>query len=180
MVQAANPVTTPNATGATRYILDANVFMAAKRHWYRFSFCSGFWKLLIHQHTAGLVTSIDHVKKEIKPGDDLHRWVKNVAPNAMFLSSKNSDVGLAYAEIMTWAASNSHFLPTAIAELASVADGWIVAYAKVHGLTVVTHETHDPNVTARVKIPTICRQFDVDYCNTFKMLQNMQVDFKWP
>jgi hypothetical protein len=167
-----------SVTGENRYIIDANVLMGAGRNWYRFTFCSGFWRLLIDRHTIGVVTSIDHVRSEILPGDDLHSWVKGTAPKAFFQSSKNAAVGRAYADIMAWASTNPQYKPTAIAELASVADGWIVAFAIVNGLTVVTHEVHD-NGSARVKIPSICNAFNVPYCNTFAMLQDMKIDLKW-
>jgi hypothetical protein len=172
-------VTVPSVTGATRYILDANVLINAGRNWYRFTFCSGFWKVLLDRHNSGVVTSIDHVKSEIKPGDDLHNWAKNIAPKALWQSSKNATVGQAYADIMAWASTNPQYKPTAIAELASVADGWIVAFAKVHGLVVVTHEVHD-NGSARVKIPSMCKAFSVPHCTTFAMLQDFKIDLKWP
>lgn len=172
-------VTTPNVEGVNRYIIDANVLMGAGRNWYRFAFCSGFWRLLIDRHVAGIVTSIDHVRSEIVPGDDLHKWVKTTAPKSLFQSSKNAAVGKAFAEIMQWASSNPQYKPTAIAELAAVADGWIVAFAMVYGLVVVTHEVHD-NGSARVKIPSICKAFNVAHCNTFAMLEDMKVDLTWP
>ncbi len=172
-------VIAPSVVGANRYILDANVLMGAGRNWYRFSFCTGFWRVLVDRHAAGVLTSIDHVRDEIAPGDDLHKWVKGTAPKSLFQSSKNAAVGKAYADIMEWASTNPQYKPAAIAELAAVADGWIVAFAMAHGLVVVTHEVHD-NGSARVKIPSICKAFDVQHCNTFAMLQDMKVDLKWP
>jgi hypothetical protein len=73
--------------------------------------------------------------------------------------------------------TRSQFTQAARAEFATVADGWVVAYAKAHGLKVVTHEVYAPNIKKRVKIPNVCVEFSVDYCNTFEMLQELGVKF---
>ena len=60
---------------------------------------------------------------------------------------------------------------------ASVADGWLIAYAKVNGLVLATHETYEPNVKNRVKIPNVCLEFDVDYVDTLDMLVDLKAKF---
>ena len=62
---------------------------------------------------------------------------------------------------------NSQFLPEAKEQFAGVADGWVVAYARVHNAIVVTHEGFNADVRKRVPIPNVCRQFDVDYRDDF-------------
>ncbi len=56
-------------------------------------------------------------------------------------------------------------------------DGWLIAYAKVNGHIVVTHEEMAPRAKKTVPIPNVCIQFGVDYCNTFTMLRELQVRF---
>jgi hypothetical protein len=78
---------------------------------------------------------------------------------------------------MDWVYREPQFTAEAKAEFAAVADGWIVAYAKVNWYVVVTHEEHRPEVRNRVPIPNVCVQFGVDYCNTFEMLRDLNVQF---
>ena len=64
------------------------------------------------------------------------------------------------------------------ADFASVADGWLVAYASVHSAVVVTHEADRPHARKRVHIPNVCQQFNVPYLNTFDMLRQLGVRFE--
>lgn len=51
---------------ANTYLLDANVFIEAKRRYYAFDICPGFWDALLMQHENAKVASIDRVKKELE------------------------------------------------------------------------------------------------------------------
>jgi hypothetical protein len=50
-------------------------------------------------------------------------------------------------------------------------------YAKVNGLIVVTHEEYAPAVQRKVPMPNVCLEFNVDYINTFEMLEDLKVKF---
>ena len=52
-----------------------------------------------------------------------------------------------------------------------------MAYAKSHNAIVVTNEAFDPNVKRRVPLPNLCKQFDVECCNTIHMLRGLGVMF---
>ena len=58
-----------------------------------------------------------------------------------------------------WASGEPQFRAEAISEFAAAADGWVAAYAWVHGTIVVTHERHDPNVKKRVPLGNVCHEF---------------------
>ena len=47
------------------YVLDNNVLRTACEKYYRFSFCPGFWDLLLHAAKERLVFSVDRIKKEL-------------------------------------------------------------------------------------------------------------------
>ena len=79
--------------------------------------------------------------------------------------------------MVKWVQGEQQFTGAAKAEFASVADGWVVAYAKANGLVVVTHEEYAPDAKKKVPIPNVCLEFDVDYCNTFEMLRELKVQF---
>jgi hypothetical protein len=51
-----------------------------------------------------------------------------------------------FAAAMKWVQAERQFDPDAKAQFASAADGWVIAYAKVNGLMVVTHEEYAPDV----------------------------------
>lgn len=50
------------------FLLDSDVFIAAKNSYYAFAICPGFWKSLIHHHEKKRVFSIDQVRREILAG----------------------------------------------------------------------------------------------------------------
>ena len=122
-----------------RYILDANVFIQAHQTYYGFDICPGFWLALTRQHEAKRIFSIDKIRVELLAmSDHLSDWVKNRAPDTFFKGTADKAVSDAFRDMVTWVQGESQFTPEAKAEFSSVADGWLVAYAKANGLVVVT------------------------------------------
>jgi hypothetical protein len=57
------------------YLLDANVFIEAKRRHYGMDFCPAFWEWLIEQNETGRVFSIEKVGDELRASrDELTEW----------------------------------------------------------------------------------------------------------
>jgi hypothetical protein len=165
-------------SGSNRYVLDANVFIQAKNAYYGFGLCPGFWKSLIDQHERNRVFSIDKVYRElIDEGDELSDWAKDSAPESFFKKTQSQAVIDQFQDMVTWVNIASQFTAAAKAEFASAADGWVIAYAKVGELIVVTHEEFAPDVKRKVPIPNVCLEFDVPYVNTFEMLTDLGVKF---
>ena len=160
------------------YLLDANVFMAAHRDHYPPDVCEAFWDCLEHYCTEGVVLSIDRVEDELLGPEELVDWSKRVS-NIMFPSSGLDRVVQVFSQMQSWVQNNDQFLPMAKDEFARVADGWLAAYAKVHGALVVTQEVFNSDVKRRVPLPNLCRQFDVRCCNTLDMLRGLGVRFEW-
>lgn len=160
------------------YLLDANVFMEAHRRYYSHDICPGFWDCLAHHHKFARLLSLDRVRAEIADGDALSEWVKK-APGSLFAPSGELPVVDVYRSMMAWVQSNEQFLPGAKAEFARVADGWLAAYAKVHGLILITHETYDALRRSKVQLPNVCRHFGVPYQDTFTMLRGLEARFGW-
>ena len=167
-------------TKKTHFLLDANVLMEAKRRYYRFGLCPGFWECIAWHYKQGTLSSIDRIKKEIDEGkDDLTQWAKKSAPKGFFASTTDSSVGAWFGKIVAWAQAEKQYLPEAKSEFATGNDGWLVAYAKENGLTVVTHEIYEEHVKNRVKIPNVCINFGVPYVDTFDMLDALNTKFTW-
>lgn len=164
------------------YLLDSDVFIAAKNSYYAFAICPGFWDSLIHHHEAGNLFSIDRVQGELLAGrktEDLVQWVKNELPTGFFRDTDARVVTEAYGEVMLWVQRNGQYFDQAKAKFATEADGWLVAEAMVSGDTIVTNEQPRPQSRNRILLPDVCRQFNVTYRDTFAMLQGLDVRYEW-
>ncbi len=159
------------------YALDANVFIQAHRRHYAFELCPGFWDCIPRHHSAGRLLSIDKVRDELRTGDMLDTWAKTTAPDTLFDTTADPQIASVFADMMRWVQASTHYLPQAKSEFASVADGWLAAYTKAKGYTLVTHEEPDPLSKKRVPLPTLCMQFGVPYTDTFMMLRSLGTRF---
>ncbi len=162
------------------YLLDANIFIEAKRRYYAFDVCPGFWEALLAHHGNGNLRSVDRVRTELVRGaDDLAEWVINQVPSGLFDGTDDATIAGQFGSMMAWVQAQTQFMPIAKAEFASAADGWVGAYAKVHGFIVATHEVAKPDARKRVPLPNVCDAFGVPYINTFDMLRALGTRFAW-
>ena len=165
---------------SSTYALDSSVFIEAKRRYYAFDLCPGFWEALLWHQAHGRVCSVDRVKAEIERGhDDLWEWISVMMPEACFAAVDTIDVGNAYVGVMTWVQGQAQFQPEAKDRFAASADGWLVAYAKATGAVVVTQERPRPGVQNRVPIPNVCEASGVSFVDTFDMLRALATRFIW-
>ena len=167
-------------TATAPFVLDSDVFIAAKNAYYAFDICPGFWNGVLRAHQQGSVRSIDRIRNELLLGrkeEDLVQWVKNEAPESFFYDSNGDDVSAAFADVMLWVQRNAQYFDRAKAKFATEADGWLVAYSMVNGTVVVTNEQPRPDSRNRVLLPDVCIQFQVPYNDTFVMLRKIGARF---
>jgi hypothetical protein len=167
-------------TVASPFLLDSDVFIAAKNAYYAFDICPGFWSGVLEGYERGSIRSLDRIRNELLSGrkeEDLVRWVTDAVPTAFFLDSNTDDVLDAYAEVMLWVQRSTRYFDRAKAKFATEADGWLVAYSMVHATLVVTNEQPRPESRHRVLLPDVCVQFDVTYKDTFVMLRELEIRF---
>lgn len=70
---------------APKYILDANVFIQANNQYYPLEFVPGFWDTLAHKAAAGILGSIDQVRRELeREKDELWAWVHREFDGRLF------------------------------------------------------------------------------------------------
>jgi len=165
-------------TGAPSFLLDSDVFIAAKNAYYAFDLCPGFWDALLQQHERGRIGSLDRIRGELLLGrkeEDLVQWVTKKVPEAFFLDSNSNAVTAAFTEVMLWVQRNPQYFDRAKAKFATEADGWLVAFSMVHGAVVVTNEQPRPESRNRVLLPDVCVQFNVTYKDTFVMLRELGI-----
>ena len=158
----------------TKYLLDANIFIQAKNLHYGFDFCPAFWEWLEEQNKTGQVASIEKVADELKAGEDeLAEWADRLGEN-FFLTPDEAMVP-ELTTVSTWA-NEQNYEPAAIATFLQVADYWLVAYAKAHDYTIVTHEI--PSDSARkIKIPNVCIGLGLHCLSPYEMLRREKARF---
>jgi len=162
------------------YLLDTNIFIQAKNDYYGFDLCPGFWDWLKQQNEAGEVFSIGPVQAELAAGqDELAAWAR--AQGTQFFLPFDQDATLAMGEVSQWA-QGTDYLDAAKREFLDVADSLLVAYAKAHNHTVVTHEVFNPTQPGKkkIKIPAACHAFGVPHVRTFEMLRQEGASFVLP
>jgi len=164
-------------TSALTYVLDANVFMQAAREYYAFEIAPIFWESLKNKASSGRVLSIDRVARELSAGkDELAQWAENEFSRA-FARTDTTDVVRAYTNIVEWVHAQKQFKEAEKAKFCGGSDGWLIAYAKVRDYVVVTQEQEVPKDSHKVKIPNVCRAFNVPFVDTFGMLRDLGIRF---
>jgi len=164
------------------YLIDSDVLITAKNAYYAFDICPGFWDSLLDFHQAESVHSLDRIRQELLAGreeEDLVQWVKNDVPPEFFLSTQAPEVVAAYQDIMLWVQRNPQYFDNAKAKFATEADGWLVAYAEVQAMEVVTNEQPRPDSRNRILLPDVCDQFGVAYHDTFAMLKALGARYSY-
>ena len=155
------------------YLLDANVFIEAKRLYYQFSLCPGFWDFLDRAFAEGQLLSLEAIKDELAGmGDDLSEWVE-ARPD--FWADTDAAVLTSLAELTGWV-NRQNYYPAAIATFTSSADFYLVGHAAAHRHHVVTREVPS-NAVKRVKIPEACVAMGVPYVTPFVMLRRLGARF---
>jgi hypothetical protein len=156
------------------YLLDANVFIAAKNLHYGLDFCPAFWDWLIQQNAAAQVFSIEKVGDEVQAvADELSDWAS--ARGDGFFLEPDATVLPALAKVSAWA-NGQHYEMAAISAFLQVADYYLVSHAVAAGHTVVSHEV--PSASKRkIKIPDACIGLRIKCMTPYEMLRRERARF---
>lgn len=161
-----------------RYVLDANVFIQAKRKFYPFDVCPGYWSALCHHNLGDRICSVDRVRDELEiGGDDLWDWARDTFGVDAFHESAGSSQH--FGDMANWVMSQQQFTSAAKSEFMSVADGWLAAYAKNQGKIVVTLEEAAPEAKKKVPLVNVCNAFSVATVTPYEMLRRLGVQMIW-
>ena len=127
------------------YLLDANVFIAAKNLHYGLDFCPAFWDWLVAGNESERVFSVEKVGDEIQAiGDELSKWAA-ARGNGFFLPPEAA-VFPTMAEVSAWA-NDQAYEPAAVSTFLQVADYYLVAQARgrrAHGRDARSASGFDP------------------------------------
>jgi hypothetical protein len=129
------------------------------------------------------IISIDKVKDEIyHQEDELTLWCKsNIAKR--FWKSTNLCLE-EYAEIQNWA-QNKHYNQRALLQFADLknADPFLVSHAKYLSfklnlkVTVVTEEVSNPESIRNIKLPDVCKDFNIRFIKINEFFREIGVKF---
>jgi hypothetical protein len=155
------------------YLLDANVFLEARKTHYGMDFCPAFWRWLTVSQAGGEVFSIDKVREELTD-EVILPWVAAQSPG--FFLSADETVAMAIHAVAQWA-SRQPLLNPVIFEFMNSADMYLVVHGLAHGHTVVTWEKSAKGSKKKIKIPDVCEAFGVRCIEPHVMLRELQARF---
>ncbi|NOZ68906.1 MAG: DUF4411 family protein [Deferribacteres bacterium] len=156
------------------YLLDANVFIQAKRLHYGMDFCPAFWEWLQRQNEAGNVFSIEKVADELEAGnDELSEWAVRMGTD--FFLPPDERMLASLATVSQWV-QGQNYRSAAVSAFLQDADYYLVAYALAYQHVVVTHEVASDGVR-QVKIPNVCIGVQVKCMTPFEMLRKERARF---
>jgi hypothetical protein len=158
-----------------RFCLDSNVFIQAKNGPYGFDIVPAFWEFLDKKAEEGIIFTSTFVYDELKKGsDELAKWAVDRRRSKFFVDA-NEECQRVFGSIANYV--NSEYEPYNSNHFLSVADPWIIALSKCSNAVVVTHEVLVAPNSAKIKIPNICKQFDVKFTDPYKMLRKLKAQF---
>src|SRR3989337_1037814 len=100
-----------------------------------------------------------------------------VLDTSLFTQAKRSyyafDIAQSFWQHLVKSANQGIITSIAKAEFAQYneADAWVVAFAISNKLTVVSQETFNANIKSKIRIPNVCREFNVRHIDTFTFLR---------
>jgi hypothetical protein len=157
------------------YLIDTDIFIAAKNLHYGMDFCPAFWDWLVQTNRKGKLLSIGAVYDDLAEGeDDLATWARDRG-NGFFASPAESDLA-ALGQVTRWINDHQTYTPAAKQAFLGCSDYFVVSQALAGGHTVITHEKPE-NSVHRVKIPSVCVALKMRYMTPWQMLRTERARF---
>lgn len=102
-------------------------------------------------------------------------WLKSILDIKRSLRSDNTHVISAYKNIINTVYTDKNYTERAKAQFASCADSWLIAHAFAKKYTIVTLEKFDPAIKRKVKIPNVCKNFNIRYTDLFNFMRSVNL-----
>jgi hypothetical protein len=139
-------------------------------------YCPAFWDMIDVNIENETVFVIEQVYQELTKGkSDVTDWIKDRKNDKFVKAFEDEEVQKEFIKIADYVQEN--YKQEVAADFLSGTDPWIVAICKVHEFTIVTKETFSEGIKKKVKIPNICKVFDVHYINDFEMIRELESKF---
>jgi hypothetical protein len=153
----------------SRYCLDTNIFINAKNGPYGFDIVPSFWKWIDDAVAEGKIYSSVLVCEELCNGNDyLSEWAKERKDSGLFVEP-NKIVQETYRKVVEKVLDM--YNPVNAQPFLNGADPWVIAHGLADKSVVVSFETLVSQKKALVKIPNVCKNFNVRVINTYSMLR---------
>lgn len=157
------------------YLIDTDIFIAAKNLHYGMDFCPAFWDWLVAANAAGKLVSIEAVYDDLADStDELATWAK-ARPPGFFVPPAEVDL-TALGRVTEWINNHQTYTAAAKQTFLGCSDYFVVAQALAGGHTVITHEKPENSVN-RVKILNVCVALNVKYLSCWHMLRTERARF---
>jgi len=157
------------------YLIDTDIFIAAKNLHYGMDFCPAFWDWLIQANAAGKLMSIEAVRDDLVDGEDeLAVWAK-ARDEQFFATPVETDLP-ALGRVTQWINDHQTYTPAVKQTFLGCSDYFVVSQALAGGHVVITHEKPE-NSVKRTKIPNVCVALKVKYMTPWQMLRTERARF---
>jgi len=133
------------------------------------------WQAFENLVDSRMLVSVIHMKEELRlerEGDQASKWALHPRVQDLFAGPTAEEMEFLSSEL-----ASSKFrdaVPDHLRSANEKADTYLIARARVSCGTVVTEERYKPHGT---KIPTICKDYDIDCVNLIGMMQRENWQF---
>ncbi len=161
-----------------KYALDANILISSSRLFYPFDVAPAFWRQLAEKAPNRIIL-VDRIKDEILRNEDvLTNWLRKNMD--LFVNRASSDMNVidSYRRIISYVNGNLRYKESAKSSFAESADSWLCAHALAYFYVVVTEEIYEPNIRKEIKIPNVCREFNIRCINRLQFIRKMGIRFE--
>ncbi len=159
------------------YFLDANVLISSNRDYYPIERVPEFWNWLINMGERGRVKVPLEIYEEVTDGnDEVASWLKDHRA-ALLLDEDVRE------ELVTLVTEEGYAADPSDDEIEKMGrDPFLIAYALADQgqRCVVSTEVSKPTATrANRKIPDVCHDLCVPFCNTFRLIHELDFTTNW-
>ena len=159
------------------YLLDANVLITAHNLYYPIQRVPEFWDWLVYMGETGALKMPLEILEEITEGSELELWLKESENYSALKLDEDVDPALVQAVTQRYAPDLND------AEIIEIGrDPFLIAYALAQRAdrVVVTVEASKPSTRrANRKIPDVCNDLELRWCNSFQMLKELDFRTSW-
>lgn len=149
------------------YLTDADVLIDVHRSIYPIGVVPGFWEWFRYKAQLGTILSVDAVRDELLT-QELREWTETLPASFFQPILEATDPGK--IEVNDWINNHPQYTAAAKRQFAQGADPDLIAYAKQHGLTVITYEVQSPRSRSKIKIPDVCNAIGVKHTTLSRVL----------
>lgn len=93
------------------------------------------------------------------------------------MSTSDAKIIAAYRKIITSVQSNAQYTESAKRAFADKADSWLCALALAYGYVITTQEDYKPGAKNVVKIPNVCKEFNIPCINLLQFMREIGIRF---